>query len=281
MEKLEFFTAQKLSDRITCITGLTKELMFLVEGDHSVALIDTGIGVGDLKAYVETLTQKPITVILTHGHLDHAGGAGAFDNVYLNLADREVFTEHNRVDDQLKDYIKMFLKDRFPLLKPEDYTVRRSDNIKGMFPGDRFDLGGIHLSIFDGAGHTPGSVAILIEEERTLLLGDAANFMTFLFFDYSLPIRAYKENMETLAHQVDGKFDSVLLSHGRPMAPQAMLRSIIDLCDDILRRNTDDVPMDFMGMEAVIAKRTTGEMPQLHREDGGLANIVYAKNQID
>ncbi|MFQ6997488.1 MAG: MBL fold metallo-hydrolase [Blautia sp.] len=29
------------------------------------------------------MTDKPYDVVLTHGHLDHVGGIGAFTDVYL------------------------------------------------------------------------------------------------------------------------------------------------------------------------------------------------------
>lgn len=46
-----------------------------------------GFGVGDLAAHVEGLTGEPLTVLVTHGHLDHAFGAGWFDDVYRSQAD--------------------------------------------------------------------------------------------------------------------------------------------------------------------------------------------------
>lgn len=50
--------------------------MYLLEGDEKALLIDTGWGSGTLRPYVERLTQKPVQVILTHGHLDHSGSCG-------------------------------------------------------------------------------------------------------------------------------------------------------------------------------------------------------------
>ena len=69
------------------------ELMYLVEGRDQAALIDTGSGLGFLKAYVEKLTDKPILVLLTHGHVDHAMGAGEFETVYMNRADDYIYDQ--------------------------------------------------------------------------------------------------------------------------------------------------------------------------------------------
>lgn len=46
---------------------------FLIEGPEKALLIDTGQGVGDLRSCVEMLTDKPVTVVLTHNHADHIG----------------------------------------------------------------------------------------------------------------------------------------------------------------------------------------------------------------
>ena len=51
--------------------------MFLLIGDEKAMLIDTGVGIGDLKGFVRTLTDKPLIVCYTHNHVDHVGNAGA------------------------------------------------------------------------------------------------------------------------------------------------------------------------------------------------------------
>lgn len=60
------------------------ENMYLLEGDDKALLLDTGYGVGNLRSYVETLTDKPIVVANTHYHPDHSAGNGEFERVYLS-----------------------------------------------------------------------------------------------------------------------------------------------------------------------------------------------------
>ena len=69
-------------------------MMYLVEGDKKAALIDTGSGLGSLKPVVERLTDKPVTVLLTHGHVDHAMGAAEFSDVYMSRKDDYIFRDH-------------------------------------------------------------------------------------------------------------------------------------------------------------------------------------------
>ena len=74
MKDTKNFTAQRLPDGVTEITDLSGVHCFLVEGRDKALLIDTMTGLRGLPAFVATLTDLPVEVALTHGHMDHAGG---------------------------------------------------------------------------------------------------------------------------------------------------------------------------------------------------------------
>ena len=63
--------------------GMAAVYMYLLEGEKKAALIDTGMGRIPLEKIVRSLTNKPIFVILTHGHFDYIGGSAAFEKVCL------------------------------------------------------------------------------------------------------------------------------------------------------------------------------------------------------
>jgi len=277
MEVLNFFKSEKISESVTRIFGPTGELMYLVEGSDRAVLIDTGTGVGNLSEYVKELTDKTITVILTHGHVDHASGAPNFEEVYMNHADDEVYKEH--IDFEVrKGYVKAQYKD-FDKIIESDYVLQKNSSAyKDLNDGDIFDLGGITLEIYNAAGHTPGQMAVLIKEERILMTGDAANQATFLFDKYSFGLTSYEKSMKDLLSKTDGKFDKILLSHGTGDAPKELLANIIQLCEEIKVGNADDVPFDFMGQRAYIAKKAN---EQFERVDGGLGNIIYSKEKVN
>lgn len=276
MEQLNFFKSKKISESVTRIFGPTAELMYLVEGSDKAALIDTGTGIGNLSEYVKQLTNKPITVILTHGHVDHASGAPNFEEIYMNHADDEVYKEH--IDFEVrKGYVQAQYRD-FGKIVESDYVPQKSSSVyKELSEGDIFDLGGITLEIYNAAGHTPGQMAVLFKEERMLMTGDAANQATFLFDKFSQDITSYEKSMKELLSKTDGKFDKILLSHGTGDAPKELLENIIQLCEDIKAKNADDVPFDFMGQRAYIAKKAN---EQFERVDGGVGNIIYSKEKI-
>lgn len=96
------FCSERVSQHITRIFGFCSELMYLIEGSHEAILIDTGCGVGSLATYVHTLTEKPVRVLLSHGHLDHAMGSTEFEKVHLSPLDMEAALD-KLIMDELKN----------------------------------------------------------------------------------------------------------------------------------------------------------------------------------
>ena len=55
-----------------------------------------------------------------------------------------------------------------------------------------------------------------------------------------------------------------------------MIEGVIQVCEDIMAGNTDDMPFDFMGEKAFLAKT----LPPQGRADGVVGNIVYKKDRV-
>ena len=89
------FRTEKVSEHITRIYAFSSELMYLVEGNKEAALIDSGSGIGFVRPLIEELTKKPLKVLLTHGHVDHAMGASEFpaESVYISQKDAYIYYE--------------------------------------------------------------------------------------------------------------------------------------------------------------------------------------------
>ena len=66
------------------------ESLYLVEGNDRALLIDAGTYIPELDKIVAKITSKPVTMMLTHAHGDHAGGVGPFPEVYLNAGDMTI-----------------------------------------------------------------------------------------------------------------------------------------------------------------------------------------------
>lgn len=271
-----FYRAEKVNDQITAIRSLTGEILYLVEGKEQAALIDTCLGVGHLREYVETLTDKPVTVIVTHGHVDHAMGAPAFDDVYMNAADRRVYESMSDLEVR-KGYIAANNGGVLPDFDEQDYVRPFPVSFLNLEDGAVFDLGGIHLDVFSLPGHTEGTIIVRIREERILITGDACNTATFLFDENALCVEEYRENLVSVESRLRGTYDRVFLCHHDMEAAADILSQVIRVCDDILEERTDDQPFVFMGQTYYLAKAAGEGMKRL---DGGCGNIIYSKEKV-
>ena len=273
---VEYYKSEKIDERMTAIWSMTGEIMYLVEGQDKAVLIDTCLGVGHLRKFVENLTKKPITVLLTHGHVDHALGAPEFDEVYMNSADIEVYEKMSPLEERI-GYITANLGGNLPAFTEEDYVKPSPADFKELKDGQIFDLGGVHIEVYALPGHTHGTMVMLIPEERALILGDACNNSTFLFDENSLPVSEYRENLIRVKEKLEGRYDTTYICHHVMKASEKMLTNEIKVCDEVLEEKADDIPFDFMGYHAFIAKKANERFERL---DGGEGNIVYNKEKL-
>jgi len=68
-----WFSSKEISPKVWVISDHGSDNMYLIEGTDSALLVDTGLGSADLATYVKKMTTKPLIIVITHGHPDHAG----------------------------------------------------------------------------------------------------------------------------------------------------------------------------------------------------------------
>ena len=142
--------------------------IFVLEGEEKAMVIDTGTGIGDLRAVIAGITDKPLVLFVTHAHGDHIGGLGWFDEYYMNEADVGKYAMDGV--DFRKHYAKM-IADRSGKSYPYDMDADIRPWPAGANPvrhdlvdGQTFDLGGRVVTAMRAPGHTPGSVCLLAED---------------------------------------------------------------------------------------------------------------------
>lgn len=139
---------------------------YLLLGEEKALLIDTGNGQGRLGETVAEITDLPVTVALTHGHCDHAGGVGWFGGCFLHKNDK---TLSNKIASSrfvskclAKGYTDNTTFPRQP--KKRKWTA--------LEPGQTFELGGRSVGYAECRGHTTGSVAYLDDKHGLMFTGD-------------------------------------------------------------------------------------------------------------
>ena len=120
--------------------------MYIIVGKDKAMLIDTGTKCKNLDNIVRKITKKPLYVIVTHVHVDHAGNINYFDSIYFH-----------RADSVLMGRLR------------EPYHGK----INYISDGDVFDLGGKKIVVSHIPGHTPGSIILLDYQSGNAYTGDA------------------------------------------------------------------------------------------------------------
>jgi glyoxylase-like metal-dependent hydrolase (beta-lactamase superfamily II) len=191
---------------------------YLLVGDERALLFDTGHGIGDIRGAVSAVTDKPLTVVLGHGHIDHANGAYQFEEVYLHEGDFDLSRRH--CSPEMRDMIvkQMEGKGLKPDFDPVEWRGGGGGNLVKLEIGTVFDLGGLRAEVIDMAGHTAGSIGLLVPDKRALLDSDSANEHCWMFLEESLPMRHYISMLERV-HELE--FDVFYTAHSDAPHPRS------------------------------------------------------------
>ena len=149
--------------------------VYLVVGRDRAALIDSGLGVGDLRAEVGALTSLPCMVLNTHAHWDHVGGNAQFDETAIH----ELEAPSEVQEPNMGAIRKVMQSPRAraalpPSFDPAAYRIRVKPPTRILHDGDRIDLGEHSLEVLHIPGHSPGHVAYLDAANGLLFTGDTA-----------------------------------------------------------------------------------------------------------
>lgn len=260
-KKPVYFTSERVSAHVTRIRGAISEYMYLVEGEDRALLIDSGCGVGNIAAYVGTLTTLPLTVVLTHGHYDHCGGMYRFDEVYLNREERIPTAIH-----YTEEVGARIAKEHGFSDDPEAVTRIRDIRMLDLEDGRVFELGGgVEVEAICCPGHTVATMAMLIRPDRLLLTGDACHWITYLHFESGLTVERFRKSLVKLQTR-ESEWDSLLLSHPVDEAPKSLIPEMIGRCDQLLSRKTEGL---------VFEKFDDTCLHYVAKKDGELANLLF------
>lgn len=146
---------------------------YLLLGTKLAILIDTGLGVANIKNVVENITSLPILVITTHVHWDHIGGHKYFKDMVVHENEVKWLSEKLPIPLQM---VKKNLALK-PCDFPDDFEIENYNVFQGhptsiMHDGDIIHLGNRKLKVIHTPGHSPGHCCFYEEEKGYLFSGD-------------------------------------------------------------------------------------------------------------
>lgn len=217
----------------------------LVQGERLAILWDTGQGkLETLREFVENRVKTDYLVLNSHGHSDHIAGNHRFPKVYANRADCPL----------------LGMQARMTTGEPPAYQVEELE------PGAVFDLGGRHARVISLAGHTRGSVGLLLEEDRLLLAGDGLNTTLLLLGREAAPIDRLRQTLEETEAL---PFDRYLSSHAPNPLPKAQV--------GVHLRHLDNLHTEPPSRPGPYGPRVCRS---LYRETGGRSTILFDRDLV-
>lgn len=229
----DWFDVEQIGDGTHQITEGEGHLpchMFIIEDSDEPVLVDTGLGIGDLRSFVGIVTDVKVEprVLLTHAHWDHLGAAHQFDDVSINNRERDdegqvaIDTISNEFTQRPDQFIENWLNLSMELPKGFDsnsYGIEPINDVSPLAPGDEVEVGDRTLELVPIPGHSPGQLAVL---DRAAGICHGADIIEpggkiYAHFRDS-DIEAYRETIDRLlALHNEGAYDCLTLGHGGPI----------------------------------------------------------------
>lgn len=280
------FRAEKLEKRLYRIKDPSNTAMYLVLGDERAFLIDTGLGYKGLRHFIEQLTDKPVTVLLSHGHVDHASGIYEFDDVWMNPDDQQIFRIHS--DPSVR---KNYLLARIPeAYDPSFFQEQHQVHFADLKDAQVFDAGNCRIRAVSVPGHTRGIMVLILPDLKKVIFGDAIGPGTLMLERQCPGLSSYFKALRKLRMHED-EWDSVLRFHGTCVSKPEILDEMIDTVQSVMSHRDDHIPLDgkrirsFPGLDPMVdhcyqAFRTVDTQHGKMRADGKEANLSYRDDKV-
>lgn len=199
---MTFYKVFQVDENTWRIEDCFRSYMYLIEGAERALLFDTGMGLPGLAQCIKQLTDKPVVVVNSHGHLDHIGGNCQFDECFMNPNDREAWEEHTEISFR-KRLLNSFAEEFCMRLSEKELCEMAEAGgrvpflpIKG---GQVINLGKRRLEIIDTPGHTRGSICLLDKDRRMLFSADnVCDQGVLLFFSHSASVAEFADSIRLL-----------------------------------------------------------------------------------
>ena len=265
------YMAWKLDEKTWVISFMEgTEYLYLLEGEEKALLLDTGYGIGHLRAFVEKLTDRAVCVANTHFHPDHSAGNGEWEEVLLS----EGWTV---------DAPSVCNPGAGPCdLSSLPYPYYRKTLLHD---GDVIDLGGRRVRVLEALpAHCNSSLFFVDEGHRMIFSGDEFESHQTLMYDNSCNPEAPYQVEKRIANlranavrlrDIAGENWYLLPNHNGTPISLAYLDDYIRLADEIFAgtaRIEDRLNHRFIEMDP--------KAPELCRVRCGSCSIFIKKNEL-
>ena len=200
-------------------------ISYLLVSEAQALLIDTGLGISNVKEVVEEITSNQVMVVNSHSHYDHVGDNHRFKEIAIHKNEAR-HLERGHDAEMLHELVgpEMFNKPPPEDFNPEDYYVRPSRPSRQLKDGDALKVGGRVLQVLHTPGHSPGSICLWEVESGLLFSGDTVYDGTIYAQLPHSDFDSYQKSLSMLC-SLAPQIQMVLPAHGpTPLDPMIILK---------------------------------------------------------
>jgi glyoxylase-like metal-dependent hydrolase (beta-lactamase superfamily II) len=219
-------------------------ISYLVLGTQRAVLFDTGMGISNIKAVVEGLTELPVSVVNSHTHNDHVGDNWRFTDVYGMPTDFTRTNAKGSTADAQAEIAPGQVCGTLPAgFDAKAYRTRAFHISHWLQDGDKINLGDRTLEVISTPGHTPDSIALLDQRNGLLFTGDTFYLGPIYLYRPETDLDAYVSSVKRLA-ELTPNLRLLLPAHNVPVAQPEYLPRVVDAIQQVRRGQSKPVSRD-------------------------------------
>ena len=202
-------------------------ISYLILGKEKALLLDTGMGISDIRKVVGELTSLPIIVVNSHTHDDHVGGNWQFDTVYgLDTEFTRTNAKGSTADAQAEIAPGEICGQLPKGFDANTYRTKPWKIAKYIHDGDTIDLGSRSIEILSTPGHTPDAICLRDRANGLLFTGDTYYPAPIWLYRPETDLEAYRQSIARLA-ALAPQVNTVLGQHNIPVASPSVLPRLV------------------------------------------------------
>jgi glyoxylase-like metal-dependent hydrolase (beta-lactamase superfamily II) len=188
-----WFAGEDVGDGVTLVTEpyaaeFIRGNFFVVDCGAETLFVDSGLGLASIAREMPDAMAGALTLVLTHAHNDHRGGAPEFDVRLAHRMEQEVLSRRahgrTRPGDWPSENLEaaheagytfpeyMLKREPYPGFDPDAYWIEPAPATGLVDEGDRVEVGTRVFTILHLPGHTPGGIGLIEERTGVLFSGD-------------------------------------------------------------------------------------------------------------
>jgi hydroxyacylglutathione hydrolase len=202
---------------------------------------------------VKKVTAKPLIVVNTHGHPDHAAGNYQFKTVYVHPADMDAARKAASAESRARSVRTTAGAKTAPdMMTAEEAATYGNPELRPVKDGFIFDLGGRKLEVIEVSGHTAGEIVLLDSANRQVFTGDNDNTLVWLFLPGGPSLDVYLKSLQKLQAR-GAEFTTIYPGHGTP-EPASLVGDQIKAVESILDGTCKSAPYQSFAGKATQCK---------------------------